>query len=88
MAKKNKKNKSISSNNVNIVLPESLSADEIKNILVEAMLEVEKRKADAEQEKAEKELKEWRDSLGIKDYTEDKKSRFRKSAFFCRFCSC
>lgn len=78
MAKKNNKNKSISSNNVNIVLPESLSADEIKNILVEGMLEVEKRKADAEQEKAEKELKEWRDSLGIKDYTEDKKSRFRK----------
>ena len=45
MAKKNKKNKNVApSNNVNIVLPESLSADEIKNILVDAMLEAENKK--------------------------------------------
>ena len=45
--KKNKKNKNVApSNNVNIVLPESLSADEIKNILVDAMLEVENKKTE------------------------------------------
>ena len=45
MAKKSKKNKN-TANNVNIVLPESLSAEEMKNILVEAMLEAEQRKAE------------------------------------------
>ena len=87
MAKKNKKNKSVApSNNLNIVLPETLSADEMKNILVEAMFEVEKRKADAEQEKAEKELKDWRDSLGIKEYPKDAKIRFRNvKQFFNTF---
>lgn len=79
MAKKNKKNKNTTSNNVNIVLPDSLSAGEIKKILVEAMLEVEKRKTEAEQEKAEKELKEWQDSLGIKNYTNDEKICFRNA---------
>lgn len=77
MAKKNKKNKNASSNNVNIVLPESLSADEMKNIFVEAMLEVEKRKSKVEEEKAAKELKEWQDSIGVKFYPKEKKIRFR-----------
>lgn len=77
MAKKNKKNKNASSNNVNIVLPESLSADEMKNIFVEAMLEVEKRKSKVEEEKAAKELKEWQDSIGVKFYPKKKKIRFR-----------
>lgn len=64
------------SNNVNIVLPNSLSADEIKSILVEAMLEVENIKAEVEKEKADKDLKEWRESLGIKEYPKDAKIRF------------
>ena len=87
MAKKNKKNKSVTpSNNVNIVLPESLSADEMKNIFVEAMLEVEKRKSEVEKEKADKNLKEWRYSLGIKEYPKDDKIRFRSvKQFFNTF---
>ena len=83
MAKKNKKNKSVApSNNVNIVFPESLSADEIKNILVDAMLEVENKKSEAQKDKADKDLKEWRESLGIKEYPKDAKIRFRKAKQF------
>ena len=63
---------------MNIVLPESLSAEEMKNILVEAMLEVEQRKAELANTENENDLKEWRKSLGIKDYSADKKIRFRK----------
>lgn len=86
MAKKNKKNKSMPSNNVNIVLPNSLSADEIKSILVEAMLEVENKKAEVEKEKADKDLKEWRESLGIKEYPKDAKILFRNvKQFFNTF---
>lgn len=83
MAKKNKKNKSVApSNNMNIVLPESLSADEIKNILVDAMLEVENKKAEAQKDKVDKDLKEWRDSLGIKEYPKYDKIRFRRAKQF------
>ena len=83
MAKKNKKNKNVApSNNVNIVFPESLSADEIKNILVDAMLEVENKKAEAQKDKADKDLKEWRESLGIKEYPKDAKIRFRRAKQF------
>lgn len=83
MAKKNKKNKNVApSNDVNIVLPESLSADEIKNILVDAMLEVENKKAEAQKEKADKDLKEWRASLGIKEYPKDAKTHFRRAKQF------
>ena len=82
MAKKNKKNKNTPSNNLNIILPESLSADEIKNILVDAMLEVENKKAEAPKEKADKDLKEWRESLGIKEYPKDAKIRFRRAKQF------
>lgn len=87
MAKKNKKNKSVApSNNVNIVLPESLSADEIKNILVDAMLEVENKKTEAQKDQADKDLKEWRESLGIKEYPKDAKIRFhRAKQFFSMF---
>ena len=82
MTKKNKKNKNTPSNNLNIILPESLSADEIKNILVDAMLEVENKKAEAQKEKADKDLKEWRASLGIKEYPKDAKTRFRRAKQF------
>lgn len=82
MAKKSKKNKN-TANNVNIVLPESLSAEEMKNILVEAMLEVEQRKAELANTENENDLKEWRKSLGIKDYSADKKIRFRKIKQMC-----
>ena len=86
MAKKNKKNKRMPSNNVNIVLPNSLSADEIKSILVEAMLEVENKKAEVEKEKSDKDLKEWRESLGIKEYPKDAKILFRNvKQFFNTF---
>lgn len=76
MARKNKKHKSTANNNITIVLSESLSSNEIKNILVEAMLDVEKHKAEAEQEKKNKELKERRKLLGIKEYPQGKKIHF------------
>lgn len=82
MAKKSKKNKN-TANNVNIVLPDSLSAEEMKNILVEAMLEVEQRKAELANTENESDLKEWRKSLGIKEYPADKKIRFRKIKQVC-----
>lgn len=83
MAKKSKKNKNVApSNNVNIVFPESLSTDEIKNILVDAMLEVENKKAEAQKDKADKYLKEWRESLGIKEYPKDAKIRFHRAKQF------
>jgi len=83
MAKKNKKNKSVAPNNtVNIVLPESLSADEIKNILVDAMLEVENKKTEAQKDKADKDLKEWRESFEFKEYPKDAKIRFRRAKQF------
>lgn len=85
MAKKNKKNKCTPNNNVNIVLPESLSADEMKKILVEAMLEVEQRKTEGAQEIAEKELKEWQENLGLKEYPDNKNIKFLKLKRFWNF---
>ena len=41
MAKKNKNIKNAPSNNVNIVLPDSLSAEEMQQIITNALLDVE-----------------------------------------------
>lgn len=78
MARKNKKNKNTINNNPNIASQNSLTAEEMKNIIVEAMLEVEKRKSQDEIAKQEKEFEERKEILGIKDYIGDDKIRFRR----------
>lgn len=72
MAKKNKKNNSKQSNNVNIVLPESLSTDEIQQIIVNALLAAEETKAQKAKQQKEEEQKKFQEAMGYKDYSKSK----------------
>ena len=64
MAKKNKKNKNAPSNNVNIVLPDSMSAEEMQQIITNALLAVEDAKEQKAKEQKEQERKEWEETVG------------------------
>ena len=60
MAKKNKNNKNAPSNNVNIILPDSLSAEEMQQIITNALLAVEDAKEQNAKEQKEQERKNFR----------------------------
>ena len=85
MAKKNNKNatksKNATYNGTKNLLPDSLSADEMKKIIVDAMMEFEMRKAEAKKEEVDLEQVEWDEILGIKRYSSD--VRFYKWKTWC-----
>lgn len=68
MAKKNKNSKNAPSNNVNIVLPDSLSAEEMQQIITNALLAVEDAKEQKAKEQKEQDRKNFREAMGYKDY--------------------
>lgn len=72
MAKKNKKNNSIQSNNVNIVLPEPLSTHEMQQIIVNALLAAEEAKVQKAKQRKEEEQKRFQEAMGYKDYPKSK----------------
>ena len=84
MAKKNKKNKSVSSNNVNIVLPESLTADEMQKIITSALIAAEEDKEQKVKQRQEEEQKQFRVAMGYKDYSDKKGLKKRILVFFNR----
>ena len=72
MAKKNKNNKNTPSNNVNIVLPESMSTEEMQQIITNALLSVENAKEQKVKEQKEQERANFREAMGYKDYPNEK----------------
>ena len=57
---------------VNIVLPDSLSAEEMQKIITNALLAVEDVKEQRTTEKKEQERKNFREAMGYKDYSTEK----------------
>lgn len=85
MAKKNKKNKNVApSNNVNIVLPESLSADEMQKIITNALITAEEIKEQKSKQRQEEEQKQFRIAMGYKDHSDKKGLKKRIFIFFNR----
>lgn len=80
MAKKDRKNKSTSCNNVNIVLSDSLNSEEIQKIITNSLLAVEDAKAQKIAEQKEIERKELRKFMGYKEH--DDKKGFKKNYLF------
>lgn len=72
MAKKNKNTKNVPSNNVNIVLPDSMSAEEMQHIITNALLAVEAAQEQKAKEQKEQERKNFREAMGYKDYSTEK----------------
>lgn len=71
--RQNKKNRAPQT--VNIVFPNNMSADEVKHIIADGLMEFEEHKK--RQKEADKELrqKEWQQIIGIKDFSETKKPK-------------
>ena len=82
MAKKNKNSKNVPSNNVNIVLPDSLSAEEMQQIITNALLAVEDTKEQKAKEQNEQDHKNFREAMGYKDYPHEKGLK-RSFLVFC-----
>ena len=82
MAKKNKSTKNVPSNNVNIVLPDSMSAEEMQHIITNALLAVEDAKEQKAKEQKEQDRANFREAMGYKDYP-SKKGLERKFLVFC-----
>ena len=82
MAKKNKNSKNAPSNNVNIVLPDSLSAEEMQQIITNALLAVEDAKEQKAKEQKEQDRKNFREAMGYKDYPNEKGLK-RSFLVFC-----
>lgn len=57
---------------VNIVLPDSLGAEEMQQIITNALLAVEDAKEQRATEKKEQERKNFREAMGYKDYSTEK----------------
>lgn len=84
MAKKNKKNKSTPSNNVNIVLPESLSTDEMQKIITNELIAAKENKEQKAKQREEEEQKQFQVAMGYKDYSDEKGLKKRILVFFNR----
>lgn len=82
MAKKNKNIKNAPSNNVNIVLSDSLSAEEMQQIITNALLAVEDAKEQKANEQKEQDRKNFREAMGYKDYPHEKGLK-RSFLVFC-----
>ena len=82
MAKKNKNSKKMPSNTVNIVLPDSLNAKEMQQIITNALLAVEDSKEQRAKEQKEQDRKNFREAMGYKDYPHEKGLK-RSFLVFC-----
>jgi len=60
---------------VYILLPNSMSVEEMQHIIAEALVDAEKKKADQLEEQKKEETKSWQENIGIKDYSCEKKPR-------------
>lgn len=67
---------------VNIVLPDSMSAEEMQQIITNALLAVEDTKEQKAKEQKEQEHAKFREAMGYKDYP-NKKGLKRKFLVFC-----
>ena len=76
MGKPKKSNNAV--NTAKVVLPNDLSQDELRQIIVNVLLEVENIKFEREQEQKRQEKIAWRKAIGFHDYSSDKCHRIRK----------
>ena len=68
---------------VNIVLPDSMSAEEMQQIITNALLAVEDTKEQKAKEQKEQERKNFREAMGYKDYPHEKGLK----SLFLVFCN-
>ena len=69
MSKKRKNNNKNVDRTMKIVLPEGLSSNEMRDIIVSSLLAYDQAKKEPEKEALEKEMQERRQQLGYKDYS-------------------
>ena len=77
-----KEQKQSTSMPVNIVLPDSLSAEEMQQIITNALLAVEDAKEQKAKEQKEQDRKNFREAMGYKDYPHEKGLK-RSFLVFC-----
>ena len=77
-----KEQKQSTSMPVNIVLPDSLSAEEMQQIITNALLAVEDAKEQKAKEQKEQDRKNFREAMGYKDYPQEKGLK-RSFLVFC-----
>lgn len=72
--KKKQKNKTEKAKEIplNISFPDTMSQEEIKNVIVESLLAYDLKKQEIEQQNQKKEQEEWREKIGYKDYSDKK----------------
>lgn len=72
MSNRNKAEKT-KDKSVNISIPNDIKEDDLKKILVDAILEAETKKKETEKLQTEKELCEWNEIIGAKEYNSSNK---------------
>lgn len=80
--KASKEHKQSASTPVNIVLPDSMSAEEMQQIITNALLAVEDAKEQKAKEQKEQDRKIFREAMGYKDYPHEKGLK-RSFLVFC-----
>lgn len=70
---KKKKNRAEISMPVSVALPNNISADEMKHIIADGLMEFEERKKQQEKEEKVQRHKEWQRAVGVKDFSKVKK---------------
>lgn len=68
---------------VNIVLPEKMSAEEMRRIITAAIVESERQKRVEEEKERERIFQQWKKDMGQKDFSHLKNHSIKK--FFCSF---
>ena len=76
--KASKEHNQSASTPVNIVLPDSLRAEEMQQIITNALLAVEDAKEQKAKEQKEQDRKNFREAMGYKDYSTEKGLKKKK----------
>lgn len=66
---------------VNIVFPDHMSADEIKHIIADGLMEFEERKRKRGEEEEKVRVEEWQQAIGVEDFSNVKQPRRRWLTF-------
>lgn len=83
--KKAKQNSNLNSTqNINVVLPESISKEEMQSVIANAIIESEKLREEKAKEKKEIELKEWHKTIGYKEQDNKFKKIINELKVFCK----
>ena len=77
------KNKKAGNKTIYIVFPDNISAEEVKSIITEGMLEFEEQKKQRENEEKEARRKAWQNAIGVKDFSNVKKTK----RWLLQFCN-